>query len=254
MNHEVLPQDGASEIPTAVTENNLNSHGRRSFIKGSLALIPTVALGTSTLSFADAAKGAVDLDTYKPVFFNADEWKFILAACDRLIPAEGEGPGALESNVPVFIDLQLAGDFGKAADWYMEPPFHEDVSPLFGYQLKLTPAEVYRQAIAQVDIYAKKELGGIFADLKAEQQDQLLTSLQKGEIELDGVPAKQFFDFLLQNTKEGYFADPIYGGNKGMKAWSMIGFPGARAGYLEWVDQLDKPYPLGPVSINGDRG
>ncbi len=31
---------------------------------------------------------------------------------------------------------------------------------------------------------------------------------------------------LLQNTKEGYFSDPIYGGNKDMGAWKMIGFPG----------------------------
>jgi gluconate 2-dehydrogenase gamma chain len=82
----------------------------------------------------------------------------------------------------------------------------------------------------------------------------LLTQLQSGQVALTGVSAKHFFDFLLQNTKEGYFADPIHGGNKDMAAWKMIGFPGARASYLEWVDLHNVPYPMGPVSINGDRG
>jgi gluconate 2-dehydrogenase gamma chain len=29
-------------------------------------------------------------------------------------------------------------------------------------------------------------------------------------------------------VKEGFFADPIYGGNRDMVAWRMIGYPGAR--------------------------
>jgi gluconate 2-dehydrogenase gamma chain len=58
---------------------------------------------------------------------------------------------------------------------------------------------------------------------------------------------------LLANTKEGYFADPVHGGNHGMQSWKYIGFPGARASYAEWVDQHNKKYPLGPVSIKGER-
>lgn len=52
---------------------------------------------------------------------------------------------------------------------------------------------------------------------------------------------------------EGYFGDPMYGGNKDMAAWKMIGYPGVRADYLEWVGEA-KPYPYGPVSIYGERG
>ena len=55
------------------------------------------------------------------------------------------------------------------------------------------------------------------------------------------------------DTKHGYLADPIYGGNKGMKAWIAIGFPGARASFTEWVKQHNVPYPLGPVSLQGAR-
>ena len=45
----------------------------------------------------------------------------------------------------------------------------------------------------------------------------------------------------------------MYGGNKGMAAWKMINFPGARASFLEWVGQHNVRYPLGPVSIMGER-
>ena len=44
----------------------------------------------------------------------------------------------------------------------------------------------------------------------------------------------------------------MYGGNKGMKAWIAIGFPGARASFTEWVKQHNVPYPLGPVSLLGE--
>ena len=37
--------------------------------------------------------------------------------------------------------------------------------------------------------------------------------------------------------QKGFFADPIYGGNRDMVAWKMIGFPGARYDYLDWVDR-----------------
>jgi gluconate 2-dehydrogenase gamma chain len=63
-----------------------------------------------------------------------------------------------------------------------------------------------------------------------------------------------FFAQLLENTKEGYFADPLYGGNRGMAAWKWIGFPGARADFTDWLDQAGRAYPYGPVSISGMRG
>ena len=86
----------------------------------------------------------------------------------------------------------------------------------------------------------------------------MLTRLQKNDIKFAdlGEPdlkASQFFNGLLGDAKHGYLSDPMYGGNKGMKAWIAIGFPGARASYLEWVKQHNVPYPLGPVSIQGLR-
>lgn len=234
--------------------SELKNASRRGFIKGSLMMIPAVTVGSGVSLTAAAAEPPADLADYQPTYFDADEWQFILAACDRLIPSDGEGPGALETNVPIFIDKQMEGKFGHAADWYMKGPFHEDVSPLFGYQSPLMPREVYRKGIAATRQYCQDNHGKDFAGLDADTQTQVLTQLEKGAIEFDDVSSGQFFAFLLQNTKEGYFADPIHGGNKHMAAWKFIGFPGARASYLEWVDQHDKAYPLGPVSLTGERG
>ncbi|MDJ0930149.1 gluconate 2-dehydrogenase subunit 3 family protein [Breoghania sp.] len=83
-------------------------------------------------------------------------------------------------------------------------------------------------------------------------QDEALTALEAGKV---GLPPqlRDFFYFLLQNTKEGYFADPKYGGNHGMQAWVHIGFPGAHGSYAEWVNNYNADYPLSPVSISGER-
>jgi gluconate 2-dehydrogenase gamma chain len=46
----------------------------------------------------------------------------------------------------------------------------------------------------------------------------------------------------------------MHGGNKDAAAWKMIGFPGARADYADWVGRPGERYPLPPVSINGPQG
>lgn len=223
---------------------------RRSFLKATVAsaAVSSIPLGVSNAK----AEELPPLEEYKPVYFDTAEWAFIMAACGRLIPSEGEGPGALETRVPVFIDLQLAGDFGAAADWYMEGPHTPDADPHMGFQSPLTPAEVYRKAIPLFQEWCNATHGDAFEKLDAETQDAALTALQNGDVDL-APELRDFFSFLLQNTKEGYFADPQYGGNYKMQAWVHVGFPGARGSYLEWVNNYNAEYPLGPVSISGER-
>lgn len=200
-----------------------------------------------------ATPPAPDLSSYQPRAFSPAEWRFILAACDRLIPDDATGPGALAANVPIFIDRQLSGDFGHARDWYMQGPFAENPPPELGYQSPLTPAEVYHLGIAGTDAWCRERRNAPFADITPQQKDEVLEGLSGGAIALSGVSGKAFFEFLLQNTKEGFFADPLHGGNKHMIGWALIGFPGARGSFREWVEQHDVPYPLGPVSLSGER-
>ncbi len=54
---------------------------------------------------------------------------------------------------------------------------------------------------------------------------------------------KAFFEQLIKDTQQGFFADPIYGGNRDMAAWKMIGFPGARYDYRDWVDAAQRSVP-----------
>jgi gluconate 2-dehydrogenase gamma chain len=178
------------------------------------------------------------------------EVAFLDAAVERLIPTDELGPGAKDAGVTFFIDQQLDGPFGRAEAWYMQGPFDKGTEQQ-GYQLKLTPAQLYRAAIKAIDDHCRQTFKKTFADLSADDQDKVLKGLEKGELKLDAVPSKDFFNMLLQNAGEGYFADPIYGGNRNFAGWMLIGFPGPRYNYVNEIEQYGKPYPLPPVGLAG---
>jgi gluconate 2-dehydrogenase gamma chain len=79
-------------------------------------------------------------------FFNGDEAAFIEAAVERLIPADEEWGGAIEADVPNYIDKQLAGAWGAGERLYRSGPWQPG-TPSQGYQLPFTPAELFRTAI-----------------------------------------------------------------------------------------------------------
>ncbi|MDF2784631.1 MAG: gluconate 2-dehydrogenase [Pantoea eucrina] len=234
---------------------------RRKFLLGALLALPVSDLLLKGVTAAQAAEmAAPELADYKPIFFSASEWQFILAATDRLIPAGGSGkaPGALETNVPIFIDQQLhTPEFG--AEIYLQGPFDVHAPATMGYQIPFTPQQMYRTAIKLVDQWTQTTYQKAFHELSTEEKDAVLTRINKNDgldfaaLGEPALKASQFFSQLLADTKHGYLADPMYGGNKGMKAWIAIGFPGARASFTEWVKQHNVPYPLGPVSLLGQR-
>ena len=184
-------------------------------------------------------------------WFTEPEAAFVTAAAARLIPVDELGPGAVEAGVPTFIDRQLAGPYGSGQQWYMQGPWAAGL-PTQGYQTRLSPAGIYRAAIKAIDATVVRESrGASFAKLAAPDQDAFLHRLEKGEVALDGVDSRSFFAQLLQNTLEGFWSDPIYGGNRDMVGWKLIGFPGARYDQSTFVSQHGAPYPLPPVGIKG---
>jgi gluconate 2-dehydrogenase gamma chain len=239
-----------SSIATTARQMVEKSFGRRDFLRAMIAAAPAISIaGCAPYSSLKAFRSR----PYLPRYFTGEEWAFLQAACDRLIPADENGPGAVELDVPEFIDREMDGAFGQAANWYMQEPFASAV-PELGYQSPLTPAETYRAGIAAVDAHCRKMFGGkSFSELPASTQDSVLTDLENGALDLAKLSGKTFFSFLLQNTKEGYLADPVHGGNKNLGSWKMIGFPGARADFIDWVDKYGARYPLGPTSISGRR-
>ncbi|WP_408872286.1 gluconate 2-dehydrogenase subunit 3 family protein [Gluconobacter roseus] len=231
-------------------ELTLNRPLRRSFIKGLLGTTSFWMTSGST-QWAEALAAEAAAQSYQPAFFDMKEYQFLEAASDRLFPSDHNSPGGRALGVAEFIDRQMQTPYGHGENWYMSGPFQQGPANL-GYQLPFVPRDLYRKGIAGVETYARQQHGKEFAALAAVQQDEILTALEGGSVQLGEIPGRVFFEQLRTNTLEGVFADPLYGGNRGLAGWVMLGFPGARADFMDWVNQEGAPYPIGPVSISGE--
>lgn len=181
-------------------------------------------------------------------FLLPPEAAFVEAAISRLIPLDELGPGAKEAGVAQFIDRQLASDWGVMGHGYRSGPWWEG-TPQQGYQSPLTPQEIYRAAIRETNLYCSKVYGTSFDELVPARQDETLHGLEEGKIGLESVPSRLFFNMLWNNTQEGFFADPVYGGNRDKVGWKLIGFPGVAAAYTDYIEKYRAPYRADPVSI-----
>jgi hypothetical protein len=109
----------------------------------------------------------------------------------------------------------------------------------------------YRKALTALDTACREKLGGKgFADLSDAQKDDVIGGLEAGSFKLEGVDSKEFFVQILTDTKNGFLADPIYGGNKDLAAWKMIGFPGTHYDYRDWIDRHNERVTLPVVGIS----
>jgi gluconate 2-dehydrogenase gamma chain len=181
-------------------------------------------------------------------FLNGAEAETLTAMVNRLIPADDLGPGAVETGVVTFIDRELGGQFGVAARWYTQGPWPEG-TPSQGWQVPLVPAQIYRTSFIALDRWCEGSKGKRFAELAAADQDEVLSLLEGGKIELSGIPSAAFFQLLWQNTVEGYLSDPLYGGNRDMAAWRMISFPGSNPVLTPMVDLNGDLPEIEPISI-----
>jgi hypothetical protein len=211
-------------------------------------------------------------------FFTVHEAETVDALTSRILPGSPDDPGAREAGVVTYIDNLLAIQEGLQQPVYRVGPFAvttgetdlpatPSASPIatpeaqaivvasdqiqrYGYQSLLTPADVYRIGVAAIDRYTTAALGNAFVDLTPEQQDQVIGDLADGKIDpfdanLTGV---SFFKNLRNHTAEGMFSDPVYGGNRNMAGWKLVGFPGAQRAYSP--DEIRNPsFSRAPQSI-----
>jgi gluconate 2-dehydrogenase gamma chain len=183
-------------------------------------------------------------------YFTPQEAKTVEAFVDRLIPSDELSPGGKDCGCAVFIDRQLAGPYGRNESLYMMGPFQPGTKQQ-GPQSPLTAAQQYRKALAALDAACRGEYGGkSFAELSDEQKDSVIKGLEGGSFKLDGFDGQSFFTLILTDTRNGFLADPIYGGNKDMAAWKMIGFPGTHYDYRDWIDRHNERVTLPTVGIN----
>ncbi len=189
------------------------------------------------------------------LFFTPNEATAVDAIVDRLIPSDALGIGGREAGCTVFIDRQLAGPYG-GHDWlYMQGPFPPDPLPSQGMQSPVTPRQQYRQGLAALASYCRANYAGrSFAELQSDEQDGLLGKMEKGDIALPSYSSKSLFSAIYANTIEGFFADPVYGGNKDMVGWKLVGFPGTRYDYRDVIEKPNQLYTMPPVSLTGRPG
>jgi hypothetical protein len=183
--------------------------------------VPSARAGWLRLLAPSSQESLAD---YTPVALSADELKTLIAAIDRLIPSDDLGPGASEVGVHVYIDRGLAGP--NAA-----------ILPL------------YQGGLAALD---KAASAGGFAALDVGKQDDILGQYESGD--LAGAP-EGFFALLLEHTRQGMFADPIYGGNKDFAGWDLIGYPGIKLIWSEAdqaIDAVVKPEHKSVAEYGGD--
>ncbi len=172
---------------------------------------------------------------------------------DAFLNMAEDGPGAREADVLTFIDRQLAGFYGRGQRWYMQGPWSEGLATQ-GYQSQHPPADLYRVSIEAINRWCETNRGARFANLGEDAQDEILKAIEAEEIEIEGVPLATFFELLKEMAIEGFFADPIYGGNRDMVAWHYVGFPGARYDYRDFVHHNGAPITMPPVSLMGRPG
>jgi gluconate 2-dehydrogenase gamma chain len=185
------------------------------------------------------------------LFFTGAEGRAIEAIADRVIPSDPETPGGKDSGCAIFIDRQLAGPYGRQEGLYLRPPFQQGMKNQ-GPQTEGGPRQSYRTGLAALDNACKSKYAGKeFAELSDDERDKVLSGLESGELKLEGADGQAFFEEVVKDLQMGFFADPIYGGNRDMVAWKMIGYPGARYNYLDWVNRHNERFPLPPVSMTG---
>ena len=184
------------------------------------------------------------------VVLTALEAAFIVAAVDTLIPADELSPSGSDCGVAIFIDRQLGSAWGGGAKMYRAGPYPKG-KPEQGYQLPLTPREFFAAGIAAANAWSRKTYGGKdFDRLSPGDRVAALKAMEDGKAAFENFDAKAFFGQLHSITMAGFFADPIYGGNRGKASWRMLGFPGLPATYAGKTEQYrGKRYSAEPQSI-----
>jgi gluconate 2-dehydrogenase gamma chain len=224
---------------------------RRSFLLGAGTAV-AAGLGSAANAQTAPVPAAAASTAPEPeplLTLTPTEHAFVVAAADTLIPADELSPSGSDCGVAVFIDRQLAGAYGSGARLYRDGPFPKG-KPELGFQLALNPREFFRAGIAAANDWTRKTYGKDFDRLPAAEREAALMAMVGGTADLPGVTRSMFFDALLQIAMEGFFADPIYGGNRDKAAWKMVGYPGLPATYREeFRTYFGKKYDKPPRSI-----
>ncbi len=238
---------------------------RREVVKAGLVLVASATAASIFRPLGRAAKALTGgtkwptKDTSPPqpaitdrlVFLTAGEASLVSAVFDRLIPADALSVSASQAGCVTFLDNQLAGSYGRG-DWLYKAGPQRQGTPQQGNQtIPIAPAAIYRKGLAEMAAHCRVTKGKDFTALPVADQDRYLEAMEAGAFHYPSIASNRLFAQMLANVMEGFFADPIYGGNRDMVGWKMIGFPGSRYDYRSFVNLKGRKLDIEPVSIVG---
>jgi gluconate 2-dehydrogenase gamma chain len=228
---------------------------RRKFLLGaglagaSVAMAGTVPAPAEAQTAPAAPRPAARAEPETYLTLTATEVAFMSAMADTIIPADELSPSGTDCGVVTYIDRQLAGAYGAGAKMYRSGPFQRG-KPEQGYQLALTPRQYFEAGIQATNDWSRKTYGKEFDRLSPADRVAALKQMEDGKAKLEHFSATGFFNRVLSIVMEGFFADPMYGGNRNKVSWQMLGFPGLPATYADKVDAYyNKRYVAPPRSI-----
>jgi gluconate 2-dehydrogenase gamma chain len=173
---------------------------RRSFIQrltffgGGVVLLGPTACKRSPPEEASPAPPALADSPHGT--FTGREFAAVAAACERILPRD-EDPGALDAQVPSYIDRIL------------QTP-----------ELKQMKGD-FLQGLSALERRARSMFQKGFSEATPSQQDELLAIFKDSR---SGSGEAHFYELLLLLTLEGFLGDPSYGGNKDRVGWKLVGF------------------------------
>jgi len=128
--------------------------------------------------------------------FTNDDFVTLIAACDRVLPKD-EDPGALDANVPEYIDRILQ-------------------TPQLDTMKRNFPG-----GLAALSRRCERMFKVPFHQATPEQQDEVLTVFKNSP---DNSGEARWYEMLIVLTLEGFLGDPSYGGNRDQVGWKLLGF------------------------------
>jgi gluconate 2-dehydrogenase gamma chain len=178
---------------------------KRVGIAGAAAAVPIDALAQATREPFETLTAA--------------EGATLEAIVARLIPTDANGPGATEARAARYIDRALGGFLASSRD-------------------------IYRVGLATIDGYARQYKGAPFTQISPENQDAVLSDIERAAASGPAPNGVLFFNLVLAHTMQGTFCDPFYGGNANFVGWDLIGYPGVRLTASANDQRMDaKPAP-----------
>ena len=207
------------------------SAGRRAFLKGAGATLALTGAAATPASAQAPSKVSESGNSAGYQSLGLDEAATTEALVEHMWPADHLTASGVELGIATYIDLQLAGAFGRGDRLYLQAPFRKGKAQ-HGYQLPLTPEAWYKAGIAALNAYSRGAHGKTFDRLAAPEREAALAAVSAGKANLPAFDLSAWFNGLVYPLfLQGAFADPIYGGNRGKAVWKLIGYPGLPAVY-----------------------